>query len=141
MRWASLVLLAAACSQRKAPRAKLNDKEFKVRRQAVMELVEAGDRDGLVLGMQHRDEPTRILAAVGYLALGEPPHKGRTNPSEATTEPPGPVDLLVHADPEMADKIGLAVETYMQDANPRLRWIAETAFRRLEERGGLGRER
>ena len=154
MRVALLVLLVAGCSQRRTPRAKLNDKEFKVRRQAVMELVEAGDRDGLVLGMQHSHEPTRILAAVGYLALGEKPRSAPAtlpdpdgeaaltpNPSKAPEDFLGPVDMLVYADPSLAGKIGLAVETYMKDANPRMRWIAEAAFRHLDERGGLRRER
>jgi len=153
VRVALLVLLVAGCSQRRTPRAKLNDKEFKVRRQAVMELVEAGDRDGLVLGMQHPDEPTRIFAAVGYLALGEkpatsaPPQDSDSdaaltpNPSKAPADFLGPVDMLVYADPSLAGKIGLAVETCMKDANPRMRWIAEAAFRHLDERGGLRRER
>ena len=154
MRSLLLVGLVAACSQRQTPRAKLNSKDFKVRRQAVMELVEAGDRDGLVLGMQHRDEQTRVLAAVGYLALGEKPRSAPVtspdpddeaaltpNPSKAPEGSLGPVDMLVHADPALAGKIGLAVETYMKDANPRMRWIAEAAFRRIEERGGMRRER
>ena len=108
------VVLLAACAQKQTSRAKLNHKDPDVRKQGVIELAQAADVDGLLLGLQLKDEETRLRCAVALLATGES------------------ADKLVYYDPWFAGTMRSFAEISLMDENPQWRAIAKRALARLE---------
>lgn len=110
-----VLLAVSACAQKQTPRARLNDTDPAVRRQAVLELAQAEDVDGLLLGLQHEDDETRLRCALALLASGR-----RT------------ADKLVYFDPWFAGTLKPFATKCLADENPPWRAIAKRALERLD---------